>query len=233
MELDKDKETPITPDNDSINWKEQAEKNEKRFTDTQSAFTKARQQEIEMAKILVDTDPSAVERIPDKEVRNKVLQNKWWVDNLEELKVMFPDYNKKDNDDDWEELSKLEKIERELSFMKYKASKDQTEDSIKNIEVLHKDIVDQIPDFKTKMKDELKYISNDITPSERVEKAFKLISGWMGNSANTYAALQWVTLNKIPKDVTDVDDDQVNNIITHKQNILRKTLGVEKKKDKF
>lgn len=149
---------------------------------------------INMAKLLVEENPANVERISDEKIRNKILQEKYWVDNLEELKVMFPDYAKKDDWED-EDLSELEQLKQQVKLMQHNNKKTKTKEAIENIAEKNQDIIKQIPDFEEKLTEELKYISDNIDPNERVKKAFSLLSGQVPNSATLYWVLQgmsWV-----------------------------------------
>lgn len=195
---------------------------EQRYKDTQASFTKAQQDKIEMAKLLVETDPKNVERIPDEKIRNKVLQEKWGVDNLEELKVMFPDYAK-NPDDEEDELTEMEKMKRELKLMKFQNSKTKTKEALDFISLQNKDLIETIPDFEAKINDELKFISESIEPSERVKKAFSLVAGSTGSSADAYSIMQWVTIKKTPK--SDIDEATFKK----EQNEYRKLLGLKEK----
>ena len=196
---------------------------EKMFKDTQKSFTKARQQEIELAKLLVEQNPANIDKITNEVVKNKILNEKYGVENMEELKVMFPDYAKSQNDDDEDDATEIDKIKRELELIKYKNKKNRTKEALENIALMNKDVVSTIDDFEQKMKDELKFISESVEPSERMKKAFKLVVGSNGNSADAYSVMQWVTFAKTPK--SDMDDEAIKK----SQNEFRKLMGLKQK----
>ena len=196
---------------------------EQRYKDTQASFTKARQQEIELAKILVEQNPANIDKITNEVVKNKILQEKYWVDNMEELKVMFPDYAKSQTDEGEDEATEIEKLQREMKLMKFQTWKTKTKEALENIALLNKEVVSTIPEFEERMKEELKYISESVEPSERVKKAFNLVVGSTGNSADAYSIMQWVTIKKSQEN--DIDEVQLKK----EQNEYRKLLGLKEK----
>lgn len=164
---------------------------EKRFKDTQASFTKAQQDKVEMAKMLVEADPKNVEKIPDEKIRAKVLQENWGVDTIEELKVMFPDYDKSWNDDE-DEKTDLEKLQQKVKLMEYQWTKTKTNEEIASVIATHKDVIATIPEFETKLREQMKFISETISPKERVDMAFKLVVGTSAG-AGAYGAMQGIT----------------------------------------
>ena len=209
------KETNLTSQTDGQD-ENNKEDFEKRFQDTQAAYTKARQNEINMAKLLVENDPANIERISDEVVQKKILREKYWVDTLEELKIIHPDYNKKpeQEDDDW--LTQVEKLEREVKLMKFQNTKTKTNEAIEGIKEQYKDVVATIPDFEQKLSSELKSVSEQLTPKERVEKAFKLVASSDINSANAYSVMQWVSTGaatKSKKESKEKSNETIANIL--------------------
>ena len=198
---------PITPDEQKIldqakliadanpednGWKTDADILEKRFKDTQASFTKAQQSQIEMAKMLVEQDPNNVDKIPDEKVRTKVLQEKWWVESLDELRIMFPDYWKP-LDDGEDDKTELEKLQATVRLMQHNGTKTQINSEIESAESKFKDVIATIPEFRTKLNEELKSISETLSPKDRVDKALKLVLNSSTNSANAYAIMQGLT----------------------------------------
>ena len=178
-EFDKDG-NPVTPNNDNSeesknpngnpseeNWKN--EDWEKRFKDTQASFTKSQQEKIDMAKILVESDPINITKIPDENIRNKIISEKYGVDNLEELKLFHPNVlNPKKEEDKEDELTEVERLRQEVNLMKYKDRKTKTNEVLDTVISANKDIVATIPEFEDKIKEELKYISDKLSPKDRV-----------------------------------------------------------------
>jgi len=210
------------PDLDLWNGKEEEKDYEKRFLDTQASYTKANQEKIDLAKLLVEQNPKNVEKISDVKLQNKILQDKWQVDNIEELKTLFPDYAKSEDDDE-DDLSEIETIKRELKLMKYKNKKESTREALVSIALQNKEVVWSISDFEQKMRDELKFISESVEPNERMKKAFQLVVGSDWNSADAYSIMQWVTIKKTPWSEAD------QNAVLKEQNELRKLLGLKTK----
>ncbi len=190
------------PDEEANNKEESNDESgfEQRFKDTQASYTKAQQAQIEMAKMLVEQDASNVERIPDEKVKRKVLQEKWGVDTIEELKIMFPNYNKSNSDEGEDDETKLEKLEREMKLMRFQNTKTKTNEEIENVNIQYKDIISTIPSFKEKLEEEMKSISEGLSPKSRVEKALKLVLNTNLSPANAYSIMQGISSSKATKD---------------------------------
>lgn len=171
------------------------DKMEQMMKDNQSAFTKAQQDKIDLANKLVADNPANVEKISDEKVRKKILQEKWWVDSLEELKIMFPDFWKVEDEDDDDEKSVIEKLEQKVRLMEHNTTKTKTNEAIdETLNGDYKKVIATIPDFRDKLNSELGNLSSKLNPKERVERAMKLVVGQNVSTANVYAMLQGITL---------------------------------------
>ena len=171
-------------------WKENFEQ---RYKDTQSAFTKAQQEKIEMARMLVETDPANIRKIADEKVRNKIIQEKWNVETLDQLEYIHPDFAKKPNNDwDDEELSDVEKLKREMKLLKLQTINTKTKEALWEVKVKYAEVIKTIPDFEQKLQTELKYISEGIEPKDRIEKAFKLVVNNETSTADAFSIMQWI-----------------------------------------
>lgn len=187
---------------------EEFDKAEQMIKDNQSAFTKAQQEKIELAKILVEENPANVERISDEKVRRKILQEKYGVDSLEELKIMFPDYAKSEKPDDEEEEDELKKLQQKVRLMEHNNTKTKINEAVEEaINWEYKDVISTIPDFQDKLNLELSNLSDKLPPKERVNRALKLVVGGNISTANLYAMMQGITP---PSSQTDWEDDGWN-----------------------
>ena len=183
MEFDKDG-NPITPKQPENGQDPSSQTSgvdyEQRFKDTQSAFTKERQGKIALANRLVEKDPAEIANIDDDKIKEKILQEKWGVDTVEELNIYYPEILKPKKEskvaEDLDEDSKVTELRRELEIIKLSSKKEKIQSAMSNIVNNNKEIVASIPDFEAKIKEELKFISDELTPEERVSKAFKLVT---------------------------------------------------------
>ena len=209
---------------------------EKRLKDTQAFATKSRQGEINAYKALVEENPQNLRKIPDEKILEKVLEEKWWVDSIEELEIYYPDVlrpNKgsskgKPKDDENEELDVLTIVQRELELMKHQGTKTKINEALEKITESNKELVDTIPDFHEKMKEELKNISSNLDEKERVARAFTIVSWGMISKANAYGAIQVNNINiKVAEKKTE--EDEVDALLLKKQNDLRISLWLKVK----
>lgn len=184
---------------------------DKMFKDTQASFTKSQQDKIEMAKILVEQNPENVKKIPDEKVRNKIIQERWWVETLEQLEYIYPDFAKK-LDDDWDDNeTEVEKLKREVKFMKLQWINTKTKEAIEWTKKEHSEVIATIPDFDIKLSEELKSISEDIDPALRVQKAFRLVVNSNVSSADAFSIMQGITSWNIKTEKKEVKEDKTNS----------------------
>ena len=220
MELDKNW-NPITPSentpddiqpsaNDAPeNSEEKKEDWEKRFKDTQASFTKDQLTKLAMAKMLVDTDPSKVESIPDDKIKAKVLQEKWWVDSVEELKTLYPKALTKPDGAEEEQLDEMEQLKQTVKLMQYRDTKTKTNDAISDVIKENEDLSKQVPEIETKVREQLKYISEDLSPKERADMALKIVLSTSVSKADVYSMIQWTSTIKAPRneeEEIDIED---------------------------
>lgn len=170
------------------------EKAEQMIKDNQGAFTRANQGQIDMAKKLVELNPASIDDISDENVRNKIIKEKWGSESLEELKIMFPNYNKVEKSEEDEEVDELQQLKQKVKLMEHNSTKTKINEEIDNTIVWEfKDAVATIPDYRQKLNEELKYISNELSPKERVNRALRLVLNSSDNPATAYAVMQGVS----------------------------------------
>lgn len=201
-----------------LSWDEETHNEfEQRYKDTQASFTKAQQDKIEMAKVMVEQNPSNIKNIPDEKVRNKIIKEKWGVETLEQLEYIYPDYAKKNNNDDnwaWEgdDLTKIEKLEREVKFMKLKDTNIKTKEAISEVENKYGEIIKTIPEFETKLQAELKFISEELNPKDRIEKAFRIVVNSNNSTADAFSIMQWINNGWIKTDKKEEKNKQWSSL---------------------
>lgn len=184
-----------------------------RYEEASATITKKSQALIEATRRLVDKDPTEVERISDEKLQKKILLEKWDVESVEELKIIHPEAlswknTKKEDMDD--EVSEVEKMRRDLEMMKLKDKKTKTKDAIDSVVRDNKDLVETIPQFVEKLKEEMKYISSDIPAKQRAEKAFKAVAFEYWNPEKIYSIVQGETVKKGKKSSSWWGEDTSN-----------------------
>lgn len=204
--------TNQTPENGLSDNNNNGSNLEKQYHDTKNAFTQTRQALIDFAKSQVDANPAAVEQIPDKAVQKKVLQDKWGVESLEELKIANPeifsseeDASSQNNQDD----DKISKVERELNLMKYREIQTKTKEAIESLKQWSgEDIAKSIPDFDQKIKEEMDLLSDKLTPFEKAKRAFKIVVDSSDDVNEGYRVLigqEWVKSTKSKESNKDIE----------------------------
>jgi len=178
-------------------WWEQADKtySTEEYKNLQAFWTKANQWLINVSKKLAEKDPKELLAM-DAQIQNKVIKDLYGYDNVEELKIMLPDvFKEKDDDwyDSWNNEDALEIMKREQNLLKMKLNKKEVNDEIEKFTIVNSSVASSIPNFDTKVSDELKYISNELPVKERVDRAIKLVSGNSDLSVEAYLNLQWKT----------------------------------------
>jgi hypothetical protein len=176
----------------SENWQAQQNVNADDYKSLQSEFTKTRQAQIDLAVKLASTDKKSILEL-DKDLQDKVIKKIYWLDNLEELKVIHWDnfYKSKeiDEEDDEDELTRIKK---ELELIKYNQNKNNLEWAIEQFKKDNKDIFNN-EEAEIKLRNEIKYISSDLQPNERINRAFRIAFGINPTDAAYLAMKETVT----------------------------------------
>ena len=84
--------------------------------------------------------------------------------------------NLKDNKNNEEDEDKYVALEKKVKLMEYKETKTKTKEAIDEIKKTHKDLVSTIDGFDEKLAEEMKYLSSELSPQERAQKAFKILT---------------------------------------------------------
>ena len=196
---------------------------EEEYKNAQAFGTKANQQLINISKQLAESNPKALLWM-DANIQNKVVKDIWGYDNVEELKIMLPDVF-----EDWESSSSnwettMEDMQRKQLLLERKLEEKDVADEIEKFELWNWDIISTIPDFKDKVREELKYISSSLPAKQRVDRASRLVTNSRWNiDVEAYLSLQGKT--KI-KSASDSFSDE--NILKA-QNQLRQSLWLKQK----
>lgn len=189
---------------------------EEDYKNAQSFWTKKAQWEMTFAMKLVEKDKSEILNIPDKKLQNKIIKEIWWLDNLDELKLIHWDNFYKEHKSEDEELSDIERLNKELLLLKHNQAKTQLENEIN-------DYVKTNPHlFKNEwnmdlLLEELRYISSDLSIKDRINRASK-IAFWVNNVNNWYLSLhsQWayVEWGSNEKDEGNSTKEEISNIFS-------------------
>ena len=189
-------------------WDEPKTYSEEDYKNAQSFGTKARQDLISMTEKLVKANPKELENIDDTKLQQKVIENLYGANSLEELKIISPEIFEEKSWSDEEDADELTKLQRKVQLMEYKNNQWALKGAIENIKITNKDLVDTIPDFEQKMEDEMKLFSSDISIKDKADRALKLIAWANSASADAYLALQGKTEIKSKADEKTKSSDE-------------------------
>ena len=198
---------------DSQEWEQPKTYSEEDYKNLQSFSTKAQQEKIALAEKLVKTSPKELEGM-DTKLQNKVIENLYWASSLEELKIISPELFEDTKSEEEINDDETLKLERKVQLMEYKMNQWAVSTAIDNFKVSNKDLVDTIPEFENKMKEEMKSFSSDLNIKEKAEKAFKIIAGSSTNNTEAYLAMQWKTVLKsstVKDETGDIENSPLAN----------------------
>jgi hypothetical protein len=98
-------------------------------------------------------------------------------------------------------------MRREQELLKMKLNKKDVDDEIEKFSSTNSSVVSAIPNFDTKVREELKYISSELPTKERVSRATKLVTG--NSDINVEAYLQLQGKNNIKSSGQKLTDDYI------------------------
>lgn len=157
------------------------------YKSLQSEFTKTRQAQIDLAVKLATTDKKSILEL-DKDLQDKVVKKLYWLDNLEEVKLIHWENFYKEKVEDVDDDDELTRIKKELELIKFNQNKSSLEGAIEQFKKDNKDFF-KSEDAEMKLRNEIKYISSDLSPNERINRAFR-IAFWINPTDSAYIALQ-------------------------------------------
>lgn len=149
----------------------QSNQKDEDYKNLQAFATRNRQTAIELAMKLADVNPKTILEIGDKELQKKVIQNKYWLNSVDELTLIYwndlsEERSNNGGDNSNDEIKQLRqnilKIETDKEIEKYILKNNLDESAFERI------------------KEELSYFSHTISIKDRVEKAAKIIM-WAGS----------------------------------------------------
>lgn len=218
--LQQTSEEELLKNQTSQNWEQVDKKySEEEYKNLQSAFTKANQDKINTYIKLAEKDKKEIILIEDKKLQNKVIKELYWLDNIEELKLIHWDNFFEDKKKDWDDdISDIERLNKELKLLKYNQTKGELEKAIidykKENAVIFTDNT-----AEDKLREELKYISSELPISERISRASK-IAFWTNHIKKWYMELQWTDWGYVSNITTD--EKQITEVSKEIWNIFSK-----------
>lgn len=165
---------------ENVNWEETTEKKgvvaEDDYKSLQSEYTKTNQDRINAYVELAKRDKSYIESIKDKKIQDKVINTLYSLSSLEEAKAIYWDgflQKADEGEESSEEEDRTEKLERELKLMKWQQGKKDLEAEMNKLREKHKNLL--FDEDLEKVREELKWISDELPLEERVKRAWSLV----------------------------------------------------------
>lgn len=190
----------------------------------QAAYTRTRQNEIDLAVKLASKDKSSILDIKDVKLQNKVIGEIYGLSNIEEVKAIYGEEFYKSDDEKTEDDTV--KLQREIALMKHNSEKEKIERAIKDYKRTNPELV---PDAQSEeqLRGKLSLLSHTIPAEERVELAGKLAFGNTNKVNEAYKELQ--TLNTSDKGTAGAAKEESKTPTKQKQDALRDLLFSESK----
>ena len=162
---------------------------EEDYKSLQAEYTRANQAKIDLSIKLANLYKNSILEISDKRLQDKVIKEIYWLNNIEEVKLIHWDSFYAERTTDEEDEDKFSTLEKKVKLMEYNASKGQLEKAIEDYKKENK-IMFELEWTEDKIREELKYISTEISAEERVKRAWKIIFGVTTNPTdNAYLKL--------------------------------------------
>lgn len=172
---DSDKENPQKPDADATVSIE-------RYKELEAFATRSRQNEIAFATKAAKADPKSLLEIQDAKVQSAAVKEIYGLDTLAQVQEVFgKDFWKareKDGDDneDGSGRSKLSELETKIKLMEVKNQSERVENAIKSLKASNPNLISSEKDEEL-LRSEMKLISTELAPEDRVAKAARLAFG--------------------------------------------------------
>lgn len=184
---------------------------EEEYKNLQSFATKTSQEKISLAMKLVSKDKKELLAIEDKKLQNKVIKELYWLDNIDEVKLIHWDDFFKDKKEEDESIDDITKIANELKLLKYNQSKSELERAIDDYKKSNPVFFEEAA-AEEKLREEIKYISSELSVWDRIRRASNIVF-WTNNVNEWYRKLQWVENSFVTKTPVKENNTEVQKEI--------------------
>jgi len=147
---------------------------EEQYKSLQGDYTKRVEGEITAYEKLVRINPAELKTIEDSRVQNALAKRLYGVDTYAQLIAVYGENFHQTSDD--ENLDETEKLKRKVNMLEFKAQTETLENWISNYIEQNK-VLFSSPESEAKLRDELKFISNELPVKERIRRASLIVFG--------------------------------------------------------
>lgn len=208
-------ELQTTSHSEGQDWKQEFDY-EKAYKALQPEYDRWNDEKYKLALELAKSNKESLLTMSSK-TQNKVIKELYWLNNIEELKLIHWEnfFTRKNNED--EEKTDNEKLLQEIKLIKYNQAKNEIDSEIENLKKENKELFLEWW-AEDKLREELRYLSDNLPIKERVKRAAKI--ALMPNVDNTTAAylkVIWTSWNFVngwnnnEKQITEVSK-QISDI---------------------
>lgn len=168
----------------------------------------------------------------DTKMQNKVIKHKYGLDNLEELKLIHGDTFYEDKSKEEEIVDETEELRKRLKLLEIQNEKWAVNRAIENFKIENKNLFERDESAVEKLMEEMKYLSDSLSPEERVKRASKIVfSSYVDSSTQAYLDIQEKTFNK--KWGTSKTDDNKEEQKDETSEIFDSIISSQKRKDEY
>lgn len=161
-----------------------------RYKELEAFATRARQGEIANAVRAAKADPRALLEISDAKVQAAAVKEIYGLDTMAQVQEVFGKDFWKAKDNDGEGSDEITSIKTELKLLKVKGESERIENAIKALKASNPNLITSEKDEET-LRSEMRLISTELSPEERVSKAARLAFGDVeGNKAKELVRMQ-------------------------------------------
>ena len=214
-------ELQTTSHSEGQDWKQEFDY-EKAYKALQPEYDRWNDEKYKLALELTKANKWSLLSMSTK-VQNKVIKELYWLNNIEELKLIHWDNFFTRKNDEEEEKTDNEKLLQEIKLIKYNQTKNEIDSEIENLKKENKELFLEWW-AEDKLREELKYLSDNLPIKERIKRAAKI--ALMPNVDNTTAAylkVIWTSWNFVngwnnnEKQITEVSK-QISDIFWRYKN---------------
>lgn len=172
-----------------VDAKESADQLAQRYKDLESAYTRSRQSEIAFATKAARIDPKTLMEISDAKVQAAAVREIYGLESLSQVKDALGEefWKFKSKEEDGEGKAETDK---QIKLLSMKLDSERLESAVSAFKLANPSLITSEKD-EDLLRSEMRLISTELSPAERVSKAARLAFGEVeGNKAKALKVLQ-------------------------------------------
>lgn len=134
----------------------------------QAEYTRNRQYLIDVAMEQAKANPKSIATIKDEKLQSTIVRQLYNVDNYAQLVAIYGE-----NFDNNNEQSPDEELKRKVKVLEFNAQKSEVEQAIREYKLSNPELFADAGN-EEKLREELRYISGDLPPADRISRAARV-----------------------------------------------------------